>query len=72
MARYRKEVPPHVAAVIKLARSMGYPYTPIASFFCINFGGIADVMMERIHPEVPPASRLPDGFPPLHSWRKAA
>jgi hypothetical protein len=56
--------------VIKLARSLGYGYTQIATYYCINQGGIADVMMGRIGPNVPAADDLPKDFPALK--KKAA
>ncbi len=60
-----KYVTPEIAAAIKLARKLGYQYPPIASFFVINQGRIADVMKGRMFPEVPPADALPEGFPTL-------
>ena len=66
MAYSRKEITPEIASVIKLARAKGYKYAPIASFYCINQGGIADVMMGRIGPDIPPAKKLPLGFPALN------
>jgi hypothetical protein len=65
MAMSSKDVPPTTAAVIKLARKLGYKYPQIAAFFVINQGRIADVMKGRIYPEVPPASALPPDFPAL-------
>lgn len=65
MAYHRKEITDAVAAVIKLARSLGYKYQVIAAYFVINQGGIADVMKGRIAPEVPPADQLPPDFPAL-------
>ena len=65
MAGKRKTMPAPVVAWIKLARSMGYEYVPIASYFVINQGRIADVMYGRIGPDVPPASSLPPDFPSL-------
>ncbi|MCC7267722.1 MAG: hypothetical protein IT546_10340 [Caulobacteraceae bacterium] len=61
----RKNLDEHVVAIIKLARRLGYPYDVIAAFFVINQGRIADIMMGRIGPEIPPAKRLPPDFPPL-------
>ena len=58
-----KYVTPEIAAVIKLARKLGYKYPPIAAFFVINQGRIADVMKGRLFPEVPPAAALPPNFP---------
>jgi hypothetical protein len=52
-----------VVAVIKLARRLGYKYEIIASYFVINQGRIADVMMGRIGPDIAPASQLPADFP---------
>ncbi len=60
-----KYVTPEIAATIKLARKLGYQYPPIASFFVINQGRIADVMKGRMFPEVAPATALPSGFPTL-------
>lgn len=57
---------PEVVGVIKLARQMGYKYDVIASYYVINQGRIADVMMGRIGPDVPPADALPADFPTLH------
>ena len=51
------------AAIIKLARNMGIQYVPIATYFEINQGRIADVMMGRLYPEVTPANALPTDFP---------
>lgn len=51
------------AAIIKLARNMGFQYVPIATYFEINQGRIADVMMGRLFPGIKPASLLPDDFP---------
>ena len=53
------------AAIIKLARNMGIQYVPIATYFEINQGRIADVMMGRLYPEVTPANALPTDFPSL-------
>ena len=50
-----KYVTPEIAAVIKLARKCGYQYPPIAAYFVINQGRIADVMKGRLFPDVPPA-----------------
>jgi hypothetical protein len=61
-----KKLPPTTVGVIKLARSKGIKYEVIASYFVINQGRIADVMMGRIGPEVPPADRLPPDFPGGH------
>ena len=51
------------AAIIKLARKLGIPYVPIASYFKINQGRIADVMKGRLFPNIPPAKALPADFP---------
>ena len=51
--------------VIKLARAVGYHYTPIACYYRINQGGIADVMKGRIRPDLPAALSLPTDFPAL-------
>ena len=51
------------AAIIKLARNKGIPYVPIATYFTINQGRIADVMKGRLYPLVPPAKALPADFP---------
>ena len=60
-----KYVTPEIAAAIKLARKLGYQYPPIASFYVINQGRIADVMKGRMFPEVPAADALPPDFPAL-------
>ena len=52
-------------AVIKLARKLGYKYEIIASYFVINQGRIADVVMGRIDPTVAAAEHLPPDFPAL-------
>ena len=52
-----------VVATIKKARSLGYKYEVIASYFVINQGRIADVMKGRIGPHVAPAPQLPADFP---------
>lgn len=62
MARY---LDPDIVGVIKRARSLGYKYETIASYFVINQGRIADVMMGRIGLGVAPAESLPADFPPL-------
>lgn len=61
----RNGMPAKVVADIKLARSMGYKYETIASYFVLNQGRIADVMKGRIGPDIPPASSLPPDFPAL-------
>ena len=63
MAKAGNRVTEATAAVIKLARSQGYNYETIASYFVINQGRIADVMKGRIAPEVLPATTLPADFP---------
>lgn len=63
--RRSRYVTAEIAAIIKLARKLGYQYPPIASFFVINQGRIADVMKGRLFPEVPAAAELPPGFPGL-------
>jgi len=59
----RTPVTAEIASVIKLARSVGIPYVPIATYFGINQGRIADVMMGRKFPAVAPATALPKDFP---------
>lgn len=54
---------PDMVPVIKLARNQKYNYARIASYFQINQGRIADVMMGRRFPEIPPAAALPSDFP---------
>jgi hypothetical protein len=54
---------PDMVPVIKLARIQKYNYARIASYFQINQGRIADVMMGRRFPEIPPATALPPDFP---------
>ena len=54
-----------VVAVIKLARSKGYGYVDIATYYRINQGRIADVMKGRIGPDIAPAKSLPSDFPAL-------
>lgn len=54
---------PEMAAIIKLARQLRINYSIIASYLVINQGRIADVVMGRRFPEVPPASALPPDFP---------
>jgi hypothetical protein len=49
--------------VIKLARGLKYNYARIAAYFEINQGRIADVMLGRRFPEIPPANELPADFP---------
>lgn len=65
MASTKRGMPATVVAVIKLARSMGYGYVAIATYYRINQGRIADVMKGRIGPDVSPAERLPSDFPAL-------
>ncbi len=64
-ANRSNSITPAIAAVIKLARLLGYQYKEIAAFYVINQGRIADVMMGRLWPGVPPADELPPGFPAL-------
>lgn len=63
MALPRNGITPERAAIIKLARNRGVPYVPIASYFSINQGRIADVMKGRLFPDVKAADKLPDDFP---------
>ena len=57
-------VTPEMAAVIKLARALGIPYSWICSYyFGLNFGRIADVVAGRLFPDIPPATELPADFP---------
>lgn len=63
--RTTRRVTPAMAAVIKLARRLGYKYEVIASYYVLNQGRVADVMMGRKFPDVAPASELPQGFPAL-------
>ncbi len=65
MAKAGNRVTEAMAAVIKLARALGYNYETIASYFVINQGRIADVMKGRIAPEVAPAAALPADFPAI-------
>lgn len=58
-----RKLTPDMVPVIKLARKMKYNYARIASYFQINQGRIADVMMGRRFPEIPPATSLPTDFP---------
>jgi len=58
-----RKVTAEMAAIIKLARALKIHYSIIASYFVINQGRIADVIMGRMFPEVPPADRLPPDFP---------
>lgn len=59
-----REVTAEMAAVIKLARSLGYPYSWITGYYPgLNFGRIADVMKGRRFPEIAPATSLPPDFP---------
>ena len=53
-----------MAAVIKLARSLGIPYSWITGYYPgLNFGRIRDVMVGKLYPEVAPAETLPPDFP---------
>ena len=58
-----RKLTPDMVPVIKLARIRRYNYARIASYFEINQGRIADVMMGRRFPGIPPASTLPADFP---------
>lgn len=58
-----RKVTPEMVPVIKLARELNYNYARIASYFQINQGRIADVMMGRKFPSIPKASTLPADFP---------
>ncbi|MBB5724073.1 uncharacterized protein (DUF488 family) [Loktanella ponticola] len=58
------KVTPAMASVIKLARSLGIPYSWISAYYgALNFGRIADVVKGRLFPEVPMANSLPADFP---------
>jgi len=58
------KVTPEMAAVIKLARAMGIPYSWITGYyFGLNFGRIADVISGRRFRDVPAATALPSDFP---------
>lgn len=58
------KVTAEMAAVIKLARSLGYPYSALTGYYPgLNFGRIADVMKGRLFPDTPPAVALPADFP---------
>jgi hypothetical protein len=60
------ELTAEMAAVIKLARSLGYPYSWITGYYPrLNFGRIADVIKGRRFPEVAPAKFLPLDFPKM-------
>ena len=60
-------VTPEMAAVIKLARALGIPYSWITGYyFGLNFGRIADVVSGRRFRDVPPAKWLPPDFPTAH------
>jgi len=58
-----RKVTPDMVPVIKLARAMDINYVPIAVYFKINQGRIADVMKGRLFPEISPARNLPSDFP---------
>lgn len=58
-----RKLTPDMVPVIKLARNLKYNYARIASYYGINQGRIADVMMGRKFPEIPPAGALPQDFP---------
>lgn len=56
-----------MAAVIKLARSLGVPYSWITGYYAgLNFGRVADVVKGRRFPDVPAAERLPADFPVIN------
>lgn len=57
-----RKLTPDMVPVIKLARKLKYNYARIASYFEINQGRIADVMMGRRFPDIPPAKSLPSDF----------
>jgi len=58
------KVTPEMAAVIKLARAMGIPYSWITGYyFGLNFGRIADVVKGKKFRDVPAAAALPADFP---------
>lgn len=57
------ELTEEMVSVIKLARAKGYNYAPIAAYYKINQGRIADVMKGRRFPDTPPAKELPRSFP---------
>ena len=65
MAKRGNCVTEDMAAVIKRARFEGYNYETIAAHYVINQGRIADVMKQRLWPDVLPAGVLPGDFPPL-------
>ena len=58
-----RKLTPAMVPVIKLARHRKYNYARIASYFQINQGRIADVMLGRRFPDIPSASTLPPDFP---------
>jgi hypothetical protein len=59
-----RTITPEMAAVIKLARSQGIPYSWITGYYPgLNFGRIADVVTGRRFPNVAPAAVLPPDFP---------
>jgi hypothetical protein len=58
------KVTPEMAAVIKLARAMGIPYSWISGYyFGLNFGRIGDIVTGRKFRDVPAAATLPADFP---------
>lgn len=57
-----RKLTPDMVPVIKLARQRKYNYARIASYFQINQGRIADVMLGRRFPEIAPATQLPPDF----------
>lgn len=58
-----RKLTPDMVPVIKLARQRKYNYARIAAYFQINQGRIADVMLGRRFPSIPPATHLPADFP---------
>ncbi len=61
--KHEQPLTPEMVPVIKLARERGYHYGPIAAYYRINQGRIADVMKGRRYPEIPAGSELPTDFP---------
>lgn len=59
-----KPLTPEMVPVIKLARSMGIPYSWITTYFGgLNFGRVADVVRGRRFADIPAATQLPPDFP---------
>lgn len=59
-----RRVTAEMAAIIKLARALGIPYSWISGYYPgLNFGRIADVVFGRMFAEIAPAKRLPSDFP---------